>query len=325
MPEPTPMAEPIAISMPGPSRLRRLRPGLIVLLLLAVVFLLLPHVYGNETLLFTLMTFIVLAQGLNLLYGFTGYLPFGYVGFFGCGAYATSLLVLHSGLPVLLCVLGGGVASTLMALVLGPLLRLSGAYFSIASLAASQILYFVVSNTNLADITGGPYGLKIEQVYAPGASYNTMLAVLLLATGLAAWFRSSRFGMGLRAMRQDPVSASMAGIDVVRARLLTWLISASVAGLAGGAYAWNLSVFYPEAVFTLQISVFAIVFALFGGVGTVIGPIIGAAVLYTLYAAIGISTPQYFQLIYGLLIVLLVLFLPGGILSLFTRRGVRVF
>ncbi|MHB9051003.1 MAG: branched-chain amino acid ABC transporter permease, partial [Thiomonas delicata] len=84
-------------------------------------------------------------------------------------------------------------------------------------------------------------------------------------------------------------------------------------------------VFYPVAVFTLQISVFAIVFSLFGGVGTVVGPIVGAAVLYTLYSAIGISTPQYFQLVYGLLIVLLVLFLPGGILSLFSRRGIRVF
>ncbi|CUA97425.1 branched-chain amino acid ABC transporter permease [Thiomonas bhubaneswarensis] len=305
--------------------LQRWRTGLIVLALLIAAFLLLPHVYGNESLLFTLMTFIVLAQGLNLLYGFTGYLPFGYVGFFGCGAYATSLLVLHSGLPVLLCVVGGGLAAVVMGLILGPLLRLSGAYFSIASLAASQILYDVVSNTNLADITGGPYGLKIEQVYAPTASYHTMLVILVLATALAAWFRLSAFGMGLRAMKQDPVSAAMAGINVVRARLITWLISAGVAGLAGGAYAWNLSVFYPEAVFTLQISVFAIVFSLFGGVGTVIGPIIGASVLYSLYSVIGISTPQYFQLIYGLLIALLVLFMPGGVLSLFARRGVRVF
>lgn len=296
-----------------------------VLALLAAVFSLLPHVYANTSLLFALMTFIALAQGLNLLYGFTGYLPFGYVGFFGCGAYATSLLVLHTNLPVLLCVAGGGLAAVVMGLILGPLLRLSGAYFSIASLAASQIVYFIVSNTHLADITGGPYGLKIEQVYAPVASYHTMLAVLLLATAVAAYFRVSTFGMALRAMKQDAVSAAMAGIDVVRVRLIAWLVSAGFAGLIGGVYAWNLSVFYPEAVFTLQFSVFAIVFALFGGVGTVLGPIVGAALLYTLYSAIGISTPQYFQLIYGVLIVALVLFLPGGVLSLFTRRGVRVF
>ena len=307
------------------TMLRRARSGVLVVAMLAAVFTALPHVYGNLTLLFTVMTFVVLAQGLNLLYGFTGYLPFGYVGFFGCGAYGTSLLVLHTHRPVLLCVAGGALATLLMALVLGPLLRLSGAYFSIASLAGSQILYFVVSNPNLADLTGGPYGLKIERVFAPQASYEAMLGVLLLAAAIAAYFRSSRFGLALRAMKQDAISAEMAGIDVVRLRLLVWLLSALVAGLAGGVYAWNLSVFYPDAVFTLQMSVFAIVFALFGGVGTVLGPMIGAALLYSLYSAIGVSSPQYFQLIYGALIVALVLFLPGGVLSLFTRRGIDVY
>jgi branched-chain amino acid transport system permease protein len=315
----------ITLTQTGTAAPRRLRAPVILLAALAAIFVAAPHLYGNQSLLFTIMTFIVLAQGLNLLYGFTGYLPFGYVGFFGSGAYGTSLLVMHTHLPILACVAGGGVAAALIGLILGPLLRLSGAYFSIANLAASQIIYFVVSNPNLAGITGGPYGLKIEQVYDPGASYLCMLGVLLLACALAAYFRLSGFGMALRAVKQDPVSAAMAGINVVQARLAAWLVSALVAGLAGGVYAWGLSVFYPDAVFTLQFSVFAIVFALFGGVGTVIGPIVGAALLYALYAAIGISTPQYFQFIYGGLIVLLVLFLPGGLLSLLQRRGVHVF
>ncbi|WP_242538949.1 branched-chain amino acid ABC transporter permease [Trinickia acidisoli] len=309
----------------GSAATRGLRAGAILLAVLAAIFLVAPHVYANQSLLFTIMTFIVLTQGLNLLYGFTGYLPFGYVGFFGSGAYATSLLVLHTHLPVLACVAGGALAAALIGLVLGPLLRLSGAYFSIANLAASQIIYFVVSNPNLSAITGGPYGLKIEQVYDPQASYYCMLAVLLIACALAAYFRTSGFGMALRAVKQDPVSAAMAGVNVVRARLIAWLVSALIAGAAGGVYAWGISVFYPDAVFTLQFSVFAIVFALFGGVGTVIGPIVGAGLLYILYAAIGISTPQYFQFIYGGLIVLLVLFLPGGLLSLLQRRGIHVF
>jgi branched-chain amino acid transport system permease protein len=301
-----------------------MRAAAITLAVIGATFLIAPHAYGNRTLLFSMMTFIVLAQGLNLLYGFTGYLPFGYVGFFGTGAYTTSLLVLHTHFPVLLCVVAGGAGACVIALILGPLLRLSGAYFSIANLAASQILYNVVSNQDLSKITGGPYGLKIDQVYDPAASYYTMLAILLLATGLAAYFRISRFGMALRAMNADPTSAAMAGIDVVRTRLIVWLVSAAIAGLAGGAYAWNLSVFYPDAVFTLQISVFAIVFALFGGVGTVVGPVIGAIVLYALYNGVGISAPQYFEFIYGFLIVVLVLFLPNGLMSLLTRRGIRV-
>lgn len=301
-----------------------MRAPLIVLVVLAVTFLALPHIYNNQSVLFTMMTFMALAQGLNLLYGFTGYLPFGYVGFFGTGAYATSLLVTFTGLPVLVCVLGGGLAAVVVGLILGPLLRLSGAYFSIANLAASQIIYFVVANEALKPITGGPYGVKIEQVYAPAASYATMLVLLLFTTGLAAYFRRSRFGLGLRAMHQDPISAGLAGVNVVRERLIVWLASAAVAGMVGGAYAWNLSVFYPDAVFTLQISVFAIVFALFGGVGTVIGPLLGAALLYAFYSVIGVSAPQYFELIYGALIVVLVLFLPNGLVSLLNRRHVDV-
>jgi len=296
----------------------------ITLAVLAAVFSIAPQFYGNRSLLLSMLTFVALAQGLNLLYGFTGYLPFGYVGFFGAGAYATSLLVLHSQIPVLICVILGGAATVLLGLILGPLLRLNGAYFSIASLAASQILFNVVSNQDLSSITGGPYGLKIDRVYDLPAAYFSMLAIVLIATALAGYLRFSRFGLGIRAVKQDQTSAAMAGINVVRGRLIVWLLSAGIAGLAGGVYAWSLSVFYPDAVFTLQISVFAIVFALFGGVGTVIGPIVGAVVLDALYNGVGISTPQYFEFIYGALIVLLVLFLPNGVMSLLTRRGVRV-
>ena len=119
------------------------RPALatgITLAVIAAVFLIAPQFYGNRSLLLSMLTFIALAQGLNLLYGFTGYLPFGYVGFFGAGAYATSLLVLHTGIPILGCVVLGGSTAVVFAVILGPLLRLNGAYFSIANLAASQIL-----------------------------------------------------------------------------------------------------------------------------------------------------------------------------------------
>ncbi len=307
------------------SILRPWQTGLGFILILGLLFLALPKVYGNQSLLFTMMTFIALTQGLNLLYGFTGYLPFGYVGFFGAGAYGTSLLVLHTHLSIVPCVIGGGLTAVVIAVILVPLLRLSGAYFSIANLAASQILFFVVSNPDLSNVTGGPYGLKIDQVYDPQGSYLAMLVVMLLACAVAVYFRISKFGKALHAIRQDPISSAMAGINVVRERMLVWLASAAVAGLVGGIYAWNLSVFYPDAVFTLQIGVFAIVFALFGGVGTVIGPVVGAIILYTLYNSIGISAPQYFELLYGILIVLLVLFLPNGISSLLTRRGIRVF
>ena len=276
-------------------------------------------VYNNQLLLLTMMVYVALAQGLNVIFGFTGYLPFGYVGFFGAGAYGTALSVHFLHAPILVAVLLGGVAGLAVAALLSPLLRLSGAYFAIASLAAAEALYYLISNPQLTAVTNGPYGVNLASVYNSGAAYLAAVVLVGVAMLCVVWVRRSHFGMALRAIRADPLAARMAGVNVVRARTLAWLISATLAGLAGAIYAWAVSVFYATAVFDLSISVFAIVFALFGGVGTVLGPLLGAVVLYGVYNYIGISQPQDFQLIYGVLIVLIVLFLPNGLLSIRLR------
>ena len=284
----------------------------------------LPSIYSNHLLLFNFMIFIMLAQGVNVIYGFTGYLPFGYVGFFGAGAYGFSLMVIHLQAPPLLALPVGAGAAVVLGLLLTPLFRLSGAYFSIANLAAALAVLQVVSNPNLESITKGPYGISLSGVFNPTLAYGTALAVLAATLGLVIYLRNSRFGMALQAIREDPISASMAGINVVRERIIAWLLSALIAGLAGGVFAWYVSVFYPETVFSGEFTIFAIVFALFGGNATVTGPILGVVILYGLYNAVGISTPQYFQLIYGALIMGLVLFLPNGLVSLLRRWGLNV-
>ena len=134
--------------------------------------------------------------------------------------------------------------------------------------------------------------------------------------GLVAWLRHSRFGLQLQAARDNPVAASMAGIDIVRGRLVVWLASALAAGLIGAVFAWRAQTFFPEAVFDIKFSIFAIVFTLFGGAGTLAGPVVGVLLLYGLYNAIGVSAPQYFQLAYGLLIMVLVLFFPEGLAAI---------
>jgi branched-chain amino acid transport system permease protein len=275
-------------------------------------------------LLFNAVMFLTLAQGINIIYGFTGYLPFGYVGFFGTGAYGFAIAVLHLHCPPLAALAVAGAASVALGVVLTPLLRLSGAYFAIANLAASEAVYQVVSNPDLQWLTNGPYGITLSGVHDPAASYGTALVILAAALGLVAGLRNSRFGLALQAIKDDVVSAGAAGIPVVRLRMAAWLLSALVAGLVGGAYAWVIGTFYPESVFDLGISIFAIVFTLFGGAATLVGPVLGVAILYGVYNGIGISVPQYFQLLYGALIVGLVLFLPNGLVSLLTRRGVRV-
>jgi len=285
---------------------------------------LLPLAYHNQLLLFNFLVYITLAQGVNVLYGFTGYLPFGYVGFFGAGAYGFSLAVMHWHCPPLAALGVGASAAVLLGVILIPLLRLSGAYFAIASLAASLAAFQVVSNPNLEDLTRGPYGVSLSGIFNPNLSYAMGVAILAATLCATLYLRHSRFGLSLQAIRDDVVSAAMSGIDVVRARTLAWLLSALIAGLMGGDFAWYVSVFYPDTVFSSEFSIFAIVFALFGGVGTVTGPILGVVLLYGLYNTIGISTPQYFQLIYGALIVSLVLFLPNGLVSILRRRGWRV-
>ena len=289
---------------------------LFVILPLLALFVALPLVYDNGLLLLNFLVFLVLAQGLNVTYGFSGYLPFGYVGFFGAGAYGFSLLVTLAAAPPVLAVLGGGVAAMLVGLLLSPLLRLQGAYFGLASLAASQALLQLVGNPNLQDVTGGPYGVRLDIAYAPRLTYALALGILFLTMSLVAFLRHSRFGLRLQAARDNALAASMAGIDIVRGRLVVWLASAAAAGLIGAVFAWRASTFFPDAVFDINFSIFAIVFTLFGGAGTLAGPVVGVLLLYGLYNAIGISAPQYFQLTFGVLIVLLVLFFPGGLAAI---------
>ncbi len=301
-----------------------MRHVLLILVPVVAAFAILPGIYSNHLLLFNFMIFIMLAQGVNVIYGFTGYLPFGYVGFFGAGAYGFSLMVIHLQAPPLLALPVGAGAAVALGLILTPLFRLSGAYFSIANLAAALAVLQVVSNPNLESITKGPYGISLSGVFNPTLAYGTTLAVLAATLGLVIYLRNSRFGMALQAIREDPISAGMAGINVVRERIIAWLLSALIAGLAGGVFAWYVSVFYPETVFSGEFTIFAIVFTLFGGNATVTGPILGVFILYGLYNTVGISTPQYFQLIYGALIMGLVLFLPNGLVSLLRHWGLNV-
>ncbi len=303
---------------------RALRDLAFVVVPLVLVFALLPLGYPNRLLLFNFVMFLTLAQGLNVIYGFTGFLPFGYVGFFGAGAYGFAIAVMHLHWPPLAALAVAGGSGVVFGAVLAPMLRLTGAYFAIANLAAAQALYQVVSNPALQDLTKGPYGVSLSGVFAPNLSYGVAVGLMAATLCLVVWLRNSRFGLALQALRDDPVSAATAGVSVVRARTVAWLLSALVAGLVGGAFAWQISVFYPETVFDLGISIFAVVFTLFGGAATLLGPVLGVLILYGVYNAIGISVPQYFQLIYGALIVGLVLFLPDGLVSLATRRGLRV-
>ncbi len=322
-----PKLDDLDLALETESKGKRLISPAIAVLVPIVGFAVGVHVYSNELLLTYMAIYIALAQGINIIYGYTGYLPFGYFGFFGVGAYASGLVMLDYNVPPILAVVIGGLAGALVGALLLPLFRLRGAYFAIGTLAASEAIYAIIANPSLQSITNGPYGLNLAAFYSSGAAYGTAIALAAIAILAASYVRSSKFGLTLKAVRDDPYSASMAGVNVPRQRFYAWLIAATIAGMAGSVFGWSTSVFYPQAVFDSSLSVLAIVFALFGGVGTVWGPTIGTIALYAIYNAIGVSNPQYFQLIYGVVIVLLVLFAPRGLAGLrdiITKRTTTV-
>lgn len=303
---------------------RVLRHTLLTLVPVVAVAALAPFWYSNQLLLLNFIVFLILAQGINITYGFTGYLPFGFVGFFGAGAYGFAVAIMHLHAGPLAAMAVGGAFTVLVAFILTPLLRLSGAYFAIANLAASLALYEIVANPALTNLTRGPYGVSLSGVFNPTFSYSVAVVLLAFTLAIVIYLRNSTFGLALQAIKDDSFSASMSGINVTRARTIAWLLAALTAGLIGSDFAWYISAFYPETVFSADYSVFAIVFALFGGVATTAGPILGVLVLYGLYNYIGITDPQYFQLIYGVVIVGTVLFLPTGLVSLFQRKNIDV-
>jgi branched-chain amino acid transport system permease protein len=150
------------------------------------------------------LVFMILAQGINIIYGFTGYLPFGYSG-------SLALAPTRFRFSSYICIL------------LTPLFRLSGAYFSIANLAAALAVLQIVSNPNLESFTNGPYGISLTGVFNPPLAYATALAVLSATLLFVIYLRYSNFGMALEAIREDAMSAAMAGVNVVRARIIAWL------------------------------------------------------------------------------------------------------
>lgn len=288
---------------------------------LAVLFFAGPSVYNNQAFFLSTAVFMILALGLNLIYGFTGYLPFGYAVFVGMGAYGFAMGI-KFGMPIYLAFLFSIFLSVVLAVVLLPLFRLRSHYFSIATLAAFEAVYYLVGSDYAKSYTGGPYGITLANVYQPGTIYIIAFLSLAFAVFVNAWVRGSRMGLALRAIRDNPLSASMDGVNVPVTRGLDWLLSALIAGLAGTIYGWYISFFYPETVFSLTFSLFVITFVIFGGMGTLVGPVIGVVTLYSLYDVVGISYPYYFDMIFGVLLVLLILFLPGG-LSQVVERLIR--
>jgi branched-chain amino acid transport system permease protein len=274
--------------------------------------------YGVRTML-QLFMWIALAQSWNLISGLTGYVSFGHVAFFGMGAYTAGILIGKLGWAWPVACLAGGVMAMVLAVVIGwPCLRLKGPYFAIAMLGLNEVLRVIVSYYE--GLTGGGNGLSLPTLHASVPIYYAMGLVALAVTALTYLIITSRFGLRLMTIREDEMAAEAMGIDTFRHKLYAFLLSAVGPGIVGGLAARDQGYIEPLSVFPLITTITMIVMALFGGKGTIWGPVLGAVVLFTFQELVWAHFIYLHQLFFGAIIVAVVLLMPRGILGVLQQK-----
>ena len=294
------------------------------LIAFAIAFLLIvPKLPISNPFIFYMLFWITLASSFNIIYGFVGYLPFGYVMFYGVGTYITAILWSRLQIPIPLCILVSGVAGVILSILFAPTLRLKGIYFAIVNFSCAMVLRIVVSNLPVK-WTGGSFGITLSHAYRPIISYYFMFFVMLMSVSVSLLLFRSRLGIALRCIRDDEPAASTLGINVGVCRLKAWILAALFPSLAGGIEAWYTAIVDPDTSFNMMITTKAIVYSMFGGLGTVAGPILGSVFMYSLDDYIWGTFPLLNLLILGIMIVFLILFLPRGIVGSATRKWPRL-
>jgi len=267
--------------------------------------------------------FVAITYSWNLISGYTGYVSLGHAVFFGFGGYATALLIIHAHMPWWIAALCAGAFSAVVATPVGAvMLRLKGIYFALGMLGLVRLAAIVVENWGFA---GGSTGLRLPPVLAQKQVYIFMVAIAL-AGFLLNWFMArSRFGVRAMAIRDDEDAARAMGVRTTRTKVTAFALSAILPAIAGGLFAWNNSYLDPASSFNAEppLDLQVVLFALAGGIGTVWGPMIGAVTLSLVGEQLWARYGDLQQGLFGALIVLCVLLLPGGVVSLLNR--VRLF
>jgi branched-chain amino acid transport system permease protein len=296
--------------------------NVLVLVGLGVALALLPRslsLYFRSFALFTMM-YVVLALSWNIISGFTGYTSFGHVAFYGIGAYACAILVADHRWPWLATLGVAAVVAGIAALAVGyPVLRLKGPYFAIAMLGAAEGTRVIA--TVWDSLTHGGLGISLPSAETSMETYYAMLALMLVTIAVAYAVGHSRFGIRLNAIREDEIAAEALGIDTTRYKLAAFALSAVFPAVAGGIQAEKVLYIDPPSVFFVQITIAMALMSMLGGKGTVIGPIVGAVVLYAAQEATWVNFPTAHLIAYGLFIVLVARFLPRGLMGFAIDRG----
>ncbi|MFA5663614.1 branched-chain amino acid ABC transporter permease [Castellaniella sp.] len=284
------------------------------------------------------MIFSVLTMSWNFINGYSGIFTFGHQAFFALGAYGSALVAMNFGLSpwatLWVGVLLGGLAGLLIGL---PVLRIrSIAHIAIITLVFAEVVRLCIAN--LPELTRGTLGLSSIPVFDPLViggepwvtfdvssrigSYYLILLIVAITLGIIIRLLNGRTGLALKAIRDSEDAAESLGIDLVRYKLIVFVISSMLAGLAGAFYAHYLGVLTPESTAAVDIMILILTMTLIGGTGTIFGPILGAFVIIfglEQLRAIG----NYRMMVYGLALVIFVLFWPKGLIQFFRRRPAR--
>lgn len=266
---------------------------------------------------------IALASNWNLTGGFTGYVDFGHAVFFGIGAYGTGILM-HNGWEFPPALVAGAVFAGIYAVIVGyPTLRLKGPYFSIAMLGTFVAVREIVRVWK--GVTGGGVGLTLPPYLNRVAFYYYTLAFALAVVGIMWWIRRSEFGGSLIAIREDEVGAEMRGINTTVQKMTAFILAGALSGVVGGMWAYQNTFIDPDIVFIESRTIELVMMSMLGGLGTVLGPVIGAATIYWMRDVVWASFLDYHLLVEGLLLILIVLFVPRGIVgTLGDRSGTSI-
>ncbi|MBU4447561.1 MAG: branched-chain amino acid ABC transporter permease [Proteobacteria bacterium] len=310
------------------------KPGfwlpLIIVLVWGGVVLLIHQDTMRETA-FVLLMAVGLASSLNILLGYTGYVSFGHIVFFGLGGYTGFYLLSEQGWPLFAAAIGGGLLSAFIAGLVGlAVLRLRGAYFALATIGINEAARAFVSNF-------GPYGgatgmfvnfSAYEKYGGPGPALWTTFTFLWITTLVVLLVsylvKHSRFGLGLLAIREDEDAAMVMGVKAPKAKTITYVISAFFPGVIGTLYFFKNGNIEPGDAFQLHMSIEMLVMVMLGGMGTVMGPLVGA-VGYQWLRGYLLTSPIFKDLhlaVAGAMLLVIILFVPAGIVG-WVRNHVR--
>jgi branched-chain amino acid transport system permease protein len=310
-------------------------PGIWIVLAVVLAVSLWPILTGSDStreVIFTVLLSIALASSLNIILGYTGYVSFGHIVFFGWGGYVGLYILKTLGWSLFLAIPAGGIAAGLLAFLLGKaILRLRGAYFALATIGINEAMRAFIANF---PPFGGPIGISLNfSIYkAYGGAGQALWMVYYLLTGLTLIaillsyaVKSSKFGLGLFAIREDEDAAEVMGVVTPNTKTWAYVLSAIIPGMVGVIFYFKNGNIEPGDAFRLHFSIELLVMVMLGGYGTVTGPILGAAG-YQRLRGILLTTPvlKDIQLVVaGVMLLLIILFIPGGAVGWLRSRFPR--